>query len=110
MPHVEHRFLVHRLVLEDRVDRLGLVQQRMPGLLERRVRERIEHEGVARVGEALDLVARRPLGPLAAAGGRLVFGIDAAREQALEARRRHPDAPSPFFTSVLRLNAGRCPS
>ena len=84
MPHVEHRLLVHRLVLEDRVDGLGLVEQRMPGLLERGMCERIEHEGIARIGKVLDLIPRRPFGPPAAAGVRLVLGIDAAREQALE--------------------------
>ena len=85
MPHVEHRFLVHRLVLEDRVDGLRVVQQRMAGLFERRVRERLQNACVTFVGEAPDLFARRPFGRLAAAGGCLAVRIDAAREQALEA-------------------------
>jgi len=81
----------------------------MPVLLDRRVRQRVEDERVARVRKALDLFPRRPFGPPAAAGIGLVLGIDPAREQALE---RVVDAgrPSAFFTSALTLNAGRWPS
>src|SRR5687768_8997462 len=84
MPHVEHRFLMHRLVLEDRVRSFSLVQQRMPGLLDRCVRERVQNQAVALVGETADLVARWPLGALTAVRRRLVFRIDAAGKQALE--------------------------
>ena len=100
---------MHRLVLENGEHGLRFVQQRMSRLLDRRVGQRVENARVALVGESLHLFARRPFGPLTAAGGRLVFRIDAAGEQPLEpvvnARR-----PSPFFTNVLRLKAGRCPS
>ena len=84
VPHVEHRFLVHRLVLEDGEHRLGVVQQRMPGLIERRIRERVEDERIAVLGEPPDLLSSRPAGALTAARRRLVFRIDAAREQPLE--------------------------
>ena len=55
MPHVKHRFLMHGLVLEDRVRRLGFVQQRMSRLLDRRICKRLQDECVTGVGEAADL-------------------------------------------------------
>jgi len=83
MPHVEHRLLVHRLVFEDGVDGLPLVEQRVSALLDGSVRQDVEDARVALIGEALDLVARGPF-EASAIGGRLVLRIDATREELLE--------------------------
>ena len=84
VPHVQHRLLVHRLVLDDGVDGLRLVQQRMPGLLERRVRQRVEDERITRLGKPAHVVARRPFGLPTPISRRVVLGVDAAREHAFE--------------------------
>ena len=76
---------MHRLVLEDGERRFAFVQQWMPRLFDGRVRERVQNQAVALVGEAPDLVTRWPRGGLTAARRRLVFRIDAAGKQALEA-------------------------
>src|SRR6187401_2372949 len=56
----------------------------MPGLVERRIRKRVEDERIALVGEPPDLLSSRPLDALITACRRLVLRIDAAREQPLE--------------------------
>ena len=75
---------MHRLVLEDGEHRLSLVQQRMPGLIERRIRKRVEDERITVGGEPPHLISRRPLDALTPACRCVVFRIDAAREQPLE--------------------------
>ena len=60
MPHVEQRLLVHRLVLEDGVGRLGAIEQRMSGPIEILVPQRRDDAPVGLVRELADLGARRP--------------------------------------------------
>ena len=108
MPHVEQRLLVHRLVLEDREERLALDEQRMVGPIDIVVRERVDHAAIRFVANARDRrAAATPDRRVRSRGLRLVR-IDAAGEHRLQPR---VDArpPSAFFTSVLKLKPGRWP-
>ena len=82
MPHVQQRLLVHRLVLEDGVHRLGAVQQRVPRLVQRGLGQCLHHPCIGRADEPVHGVAvgpgeRRRVVPV-------LVGIDAAGEQPLE--------------------------
>jgi sulfur carrier protein len=61
MPHVQQRFLVHRLVLEDGEHRLGAIEHRMSRLLDVGVEERVDHLPVGLACELVNGVARWPL-------------------------------------------------
>src|SRR5206468_3723249 len=94
VPHVQQRFLVHRLVFEDGEDRFGAIEERMPRLLDLRIGERIDHlpVGLRRelfnhgTGGPCRLVALGPFLRIDAAGEeRLEPGVDArATEPALD--------------------------
>jgi len=51
MPHVPERFLVHFLVLEDGEDRLGPIEQGMPGRLDVGMLQRVDDEPVRLCGK-----------------------------------------------------------
>ena len=85
VPHVEHRFLMHRLVLEDRERRLRVIEQRVPWTIELLARERIGDLPIRFVDERLHHRSARPQTARLVRRVRLVR-IDAAREQLLELR------------------------
>ena len=89
LPHVEQRFLVHRLVFERGEDGLPVGHRGMlaSGEVELGPLHRRDDRVVGSPRELEDLVARRPARAGAAArhGLLLAVGIDAAREQRLEA-------------------------
>ncbi len=65
---------MHRFVFEDRVDRLGAVEQRIAGALELRVHQHVDDLTVGFVRELLDGRARRPDGRVPLGGSRGVPG------------------------------------
>jgi len=85
MPHVEERLLVHGLVLERGIKRLGAVH-RGAIVAKLGVLERLDHRRVGALAKIKDLVARWPFGIRAAARHGCVgaIGIDAALEQLFE--------------------------
>ena len=85
MPHVEERFLVHRLVLEDAQRRFTTVEQGIVRLIDVIVRQRIQHLLVGPGGKRLDLLASGPLGiRRGLRRGSRLFRIDATGEERLE--------------------------
>jgi hypothetical protein len=127
MPHVQERFLVHRLVLEDGERRLGAVEQRAVRLVDVRVQNRLEHLTVRLVRKGPHLLARRPracarlqrhaparagrvraLGPACRGGDGLLVRIDAAGEERLQAG---VDAgpPQPLLHERVEAEGGQMP-
>ncbi len=87
VPHVQQRLLVHRLVLERRVDGFAVLHRR-PIFDEGRIAQRLENRLVCRTSEGEHLLARRPLGrgPAPRHGRIHTVRIDAALEEPLEPR------------------------
>jgi hypothetical protein len=85
------------------------MQQRMAGAVEFLAFEDGEHAAIRLLDEAANHVASGPDIARGAPRGVGFAWIDAAREQLLELRI-DARAAEPLFTSVLKLNAGRCPS
>ena len=83
MPHIQQRFLVHRLVFENGVHGLGAIEERMARLFDRRGQQRVEYSTVRLGRECPHFSARRPRERCRRP---IVLRIDAAREQALEIR------------------------
>jgi hypothetical protein len=81
VPDVEQGFLVHRLVFEDGEDRFGAIEERMPGLLDVRLRDRIDDLPVCLGSKLFDHGA---VGPDSLVAFDRLFRIDAAGEQRLE--------------------------
>jgi hypothetical protein len=61
MPHVQQRFLVHCLVLENRKNRICSIQQGMTRLIELRRCQRFDNPSIGFLGKSLDGRTTRPL-------------------------------------------------
>ena len=90
MPHVEQRFLVHRLVLEGGKNCLAATHRAVltPGEIELRTAERVDDRLVGAAAERQDFIAGRPDRGGSASRHRLIdtVGIDAPLEQTLHLR------------------------
>jgi hypothetical protein len=84
VPHVEERFLMHRLMLQDREDRFGMIESGSPGRSRSSCAQRLEYLLVC----FLRQTPGRPTGsatqPPHQASTPSSAGSDAAREQLLE--------------------------
>src|SRR6188474_3515214 len=54
VPHVEERFLMHRLMLQDREDRFGMIEQWIARTIEILMCQRLEYLLVCFLGKLLD--------------------------------------------------------